>query len=1147
MLPILNKVKLLLTTGFVALIAAPVGVVPGETIALWNFNESSGPNVADGVTTGGAVDGTASANVQIVSGSVIGAGFGSARDFSVAGSYVSFGEIATTKLELKNRNQAAVEAMVYLTSDATTPVTIFDNRELQLQVVNNRLSAFVRQSSGFKGVVSSVVLAKNTAYRVGAHLNNGYLVVSIDNKVVGNVKISEAIQTAENGAIAYIGGDSSSMNFPGIVDDVRLSSVVTLDTVPPQISIVSPDTSVPLVNGNPNFIFSLTDNEDEIDPMSISVKLNGVAVTGLAFNPATKLLSGYLSTPLVAGKKNLVDISVKDNVGNPVSAQYEVKYIKWGSGEEYESDEDTLGLWHLNDQGVAWAKDSSSYVKHGKYKLTQPVPGVMGKARLFSTQYSVEEITLPPVLIPGSVFTFEAWVRPLSDATTKVDIFNNDQIVIQRTDVGSVVVNLKTYYQTNIYTSTVGVLPIGKWSHVKVVYDGRLSLGNLLVLVDGLVVTQFDAIPDCEFDEEPKIARIGGNGFKGEIDEVRLSKVVRESVNLIRGNPPTVELAYPVESVTVRSANANIYAKIFDADGISPTNVQVKLNGITQTGLGLNVTSSEIKGTLPSQLSEGLNEIEIRVTGQSGNQTVLQRRFFYIQDGGLVEYSSDINTVGLWHFNEDGGAVFADASGNNHPMTSTTAPVVVAGKFGNGRKGSSYALNSSNINFVGKSFTVEGWFKRDPGFNGQQLWRMFGGYFNTTMNVNVRNLELGFSIPGSAGFTAVIPEVFSENEYRHVAVSYNGDIDNSNILVLVDGIVKYSKNFKSYCKSCMASLSLEISPYNNSFDEIRVSNVARNKFNVGSGQGPSIGFLQTLPLATVHSSQPPFKILFADDASIDQSTMSLAVNGVIDTTLVKSVSGTTGTLAGVISLNLTNGANEITVRAKNQNGQESVQNFYVFYITKGTAAAYSPDSTTVGLWHFNSGSGAEIVSDVSGRAFNWNSLSSPTVTAGVFGQALYVPTSTYLYPTAFASAAPATKSWTFETWVSRGGSSNFNQSISYRNILSMDRDGAITFTLDDVKTTPIGTIPQDGKFHHLAFVVDENNPHRQVLLVVDGTVVESMRKSNLPSMDFSYANGTWYDLKLDEMRLSNVAQYTLSYEKPVSMLFKNSRILNKKK
>ncbi|MEN0057814.1 MAG: LamG-like jellyroll fold domain-containing protein, partial [Bdellovibrio sp.] len=486
MFPLIKKAKLLLATGLVGLFAVPVGVVPGETIALWNFNESSGATVADQVSTGGAAPGTASANVQIVSAAALGTGFGSARNFSVAGSYIDLGEIAGTKLDRNNTNEAAVEAMIYLTAAVTTPVTIFDNKQIQLQVINNRLAGFVRQSSGYKGVLASTPLALNTAYRVGAHLKSGHLIISADGYVVGNVKIPEAIPAMEAGTRATIGGDVAGMNFLGIIDDVRFSNKAILDTIPPQVNLISPDISVSLVDAHPEFVFQITDNEDQIDEASFVVKLNGNVVSGLSFNSGTGILSGQLSAPLGTGLKNILEVNVKDSVGNPTTVQFEVKYINWGSGEEYETDEHTLGLWHLNDLSGAVAEDSSGNKGHGRYRGTTSVQGVLGQARFFSqlpTGY--EEISLPPVVIPAPRFTFEAWVRPLSDQRSTGDIFNNDQISIQRLDNGSIRVNLKTYYTTYTYTSAAAALPLSKWSHVKVVYEGNLHTGNLIILVDG--------------------------------------------------------------------------------------------------------------------------------------------------------------------------------------------------------------------------------------------------------------------------------------------------------------------------------------------------------------------------------------------------------------------------------------------------------------------------------------------------------------------------------------------------------------------------------------------------------------------------------------------------------------------------------------
>lgn len=1142
MLSVLKKMPMLLASMLVGALAIPLDVVPGETVALWNFNEAAGPTVADQVSEGGAINGTMSANVQIVTGSVFGSGFGNARNFSVQGSAISLGGISGTKLDLTNRTEAAVEAMVYRTGDTNGPTIIFDNRELQLQVIENKLAGFVRQSSGFKGIVSDIVLARNTPYRVGAFLKNGHLVLALDGKIVGNVGIPEPIQSAENGATAYLGGDPSGLNFPGIIDDIRLSKVVTLDTIPPTIALQSPDLSVPVINGRPVFTFVLSDNQNQIDPTSISVLLNGQPVSGLVYNPTNGTLSGQLAVSLAAGRKNLIDVLVKDQVGNLGASQFQVSYIKAATGEEYASDSDTLGLWHFNDHGASWAKDASSFGRHGKLKGTQSVIGVLGQARLF-TSY-VDEVVLPPVPIPGSTFTFEAWVRPLSDQSPLMPIFDNDQIYIGRTDTKAVAVTFRTNYQVHNYKSPGGVFPTGKWSHLKVVYDGSLPKENLLILIDGMIVAAVDALPDCEFDDEPKLAKIGGSSFVGEIDEIRLSKVVRESTNLVRGFAPTIEMAYPGDLETYKTQQVSVFARIRDTVGITAANIQVKLNGIVQPlGTNLTYTAGELRGSLSSLLSRGLNELEIRVKGLSGNQTVLQRRFFYFEDGGLMENVPDSNTVGLWHLNEDGGNFFADSSGKNHPLFSEYNPSFSApGKFGNGQF-LDRQIRAENISFSGKSFTVEGWFKPKDQY-GNYLWQLTGDYFSVTLHQSQGALMLEFFISGTSGFGIVIPEVMTENRFYHVAVIHDAEADSANLMVLVDGVVKYQRNVRAYCKACISPLRFFLEP-NQTVDEIRISDIARKKLNVGSGIGPTIGFMDVTPNSTVHTSQPSLRVLFNDKDSIDQASMSLAVNGIIDTTLTKTVSGTTGSLSGPLSVNLQSGANEITVRAKNQLGRESVQTMTVFYITKGSRTSYSPDANTVGLWHFDSGNPIGILGDVSGRAFNWDGWASPSTGQGIFGEGLSV-VNDYVSVTANASPVADATSWTFETWLKSRSTSSFYHTLDSLSFLNVGPLGDITFGFGPSETTPLGSLPQDGNFHHLAFIADAGNPYRQALVVVDGAVVGSLRSQNIPSVQFAQFSASWGDIRLDEMRLSNVPRYTLNYERPSSTLFNSLKLLKKK-
>ncbi|MEN0059808.1 MAG: LamG-like jellyroll fold domain-containing protein, partial [Bdellovibrio sp.] len=451
-------------------------------------------------------------------------------------------------------------------------------------------------------------------------------------------------------------------------------------------------------------------------------------------------------------------------------------------------------------------------------------------------------------------------------------------------------------------------------------------------------------------------------------------------------------------------------------------------------------------------------------------------------------------------------------------------------------------FSRTGINFSGKSFTVEGWFKRDSGSSGYSLWSLSGTNMSVQMQQDGRSLNLDMGVPGSSSISVSLPALLTLNEFNHIALVVDSESDIFNISILLDGKVVYSRGIRIACRSCVSNLTFNLGSQYTTFDEVRISKIARKKFNIGNGSGPSVGLVGVTAGSTVYTNQPTFNVQFADESSINQASMSLSVNGVIDNTLSKTVSGTTGVLAGALGVPLQNGTNEIIVRGKNQNGYETVKTFLVYYITPGPTAAYSPQTSTIGLWHFNAGS---ILQDSSGRSFNWSGISSPGVITGIFAEGLNLWTATPSVSTS-ATARPATTSWTFETWLMKNGaSSSYAQSFDAKQFLSVSSTGAVTYGYGTTGTTDLSVLPLDGKYHHIAVIFDASNPYRQTLLVVDGVVVSSLINTSPTSMVFSTGSGSWSYSRLDEMRLSTGAQYTLNFQRPSPSVFKNAHKMMK--
>lgn len=143
--------------------------------------------------------------------------------------------------------------------------------------------------------------------------------------------------------------------------------------------------------------------------------------------------------------------------------------------------------------------------------------------------------------------------------------------------------------------------------------------GNLAATVNGLsigsVLTSTPVIQKS-FSQNENIV-LGGN-FSGYIDDVRVSSVFREDIIA-----PQIALISPDLNTIMTNSNININATLSDnSSGIDINSVEVKLNGVLQTGL--TITSNSISGNLIDPLSQGENELEIYVSDLNGNQQELK-------------------------------------------------------------------------------------------------------------------------------------------------------------------------------------------------------------------------------------------------------------------------------------------------------------------------------------------------------------------------------------------------------------------------------------------------------------------------------------------------------------------------------------------
>jgi hypothetical protein len=221
---------------------------------------------------------------------------------------------------------------------------------------------------------------------------------------------------------------------------------------------------------------------------------------------------------------------------------------------------------------------------------------------------------------------------------------------------------------------------------------------------------------------------------------------------------------------------------------------------------------------------------------------------------GGVEGSTDMNTVGLWHFNEVNGNAIIDESGlgNNGTMKNMNPGNRVIGRFAGGLKfngSTNYVeiLNKPSLRNVG-NFTIGAWTRRMAPYL-EEDWRNIGtiaskgrdvqiGSYNLQTSVNSSNyiryiFNIHFLDSAANGDTVEWQSPFLIGTWHHVAARYAG----VEMSLWVDGVMRAKKDVRdrpttvSQSHFSIGRMTGSESRYyfGGEIDEVRLSNVARTQ------------------------------------------------------------------------------------------------------------------------------------------------------------------------------------------------------------------------------------------------------------------------------------------------------------------------------
>lgn len=1088
--------------------------VDQDTVALWNFDTDVDDQVVD--IGPNPLNGTAY-TTELLAVPNIDPSFNLARKFSAESSFVDLGVVQGSKLDFTGQNELSVEAIIHLTQSASGNHIIFSTENVRLMLVNNQLAGFMRQPGGLFGVVSDRTLSLNTTYRVGLHYINKELVLSVNVRVDSHIKLDYDIQAPQSSSSrAYIGGDIFARFIPGFIDDVRVRDIVGIDIQGPGIELVEPS-SFQVTTAKPNFLINLSDDLTGVDVNSIEVYLNGILQPSISRTAAQ--ISGLLDDEMSTSVLNEVKVIVSDNQGNINQKVFFFTYASIFDRQEYTTDPNTLALWHMNDYAPGFLKDDSGHGRNGfgDVHYIQTADGVFGQGRQFIRG---GVISFDSIRFDSLKFTLEAWLRPTSNSGGEEILFYNGQVKIVRWNGGYIRVVLYTTRGEKSYQSPDVLIPVNELHHLAVSWDGTKSTQNIHFFVDGIARGPLDAISDCDFDTIPKLGQIG-YGYEGLIDEMRFSNTARTIFNIPVFDNQVINFLNLRNGTSTNEEYPEFHATLNSATTINVSSVKILLNGqLEAASSNLVITTTGIDGTFSRPLQDGLNSLEISFLDNQGNQRKKSQYFYYIKKNGGSEYAPTSDTAGLWHFNDILSSQYEDSSGNgNHFVTNST--VSTPGVIGNGVKGTVTFPNKMPLNC--RSFTIEGYIKSNDNYGGfLPVYTIGNSSSSQSLRINPSNGNVQLYFYNSSSIDTEIPQAIPvDNAYHHVAVVYDGSRSYSQLLLIVDGVVKRSLNYHNSCDfSGNNSFSIGHGNYF-SMDEFRVSKSAKYDFNLQKevSDRPVLTATNAADRATIHSANFGLTFSLSDGDGINTELTKVFLNGVEQQVSESAKSKIDLTTNFTANLELNGGANILTIKTQDMRGNDQVFNHVVYMFARASAEEYATDTNTVFLYHFNEAAGPFNDSASSGVNLpegGW------TRTMGIFGSSGQNSSVGGNYDYGILSPASG---WTYETWCKSAYPYMY---LFYGSPLSVTTSNyVLSLSINGNTFTQTENIVSDALWHHYAIVADPNHPYANVYMLIDGKVVYATKTS--VSLGITTLMGgpgyVLYNSEVDEMRFSQVPRY----------------------
>ena len=218
----------------------------------------------------------------------------------------------------------------------------------------------------------------------------------------------------------------------------------------------------------------------------------------------------------------------------------------------------------------------------------------------------------------------------------------------------------------------------------------------------------------------------------------------------------------------------------------------------------------------------------------------------------------DENTVAVWLFEEGGGKVVTDASGNGHDAKFAGSPKWVKAKFGTGLEfpgdAGGYLIVESTKKLELETLTVEAWVKVKKATGKWQgiICKQQAGCTNRNygiwVNVDTSVLHAQIGANGACAFSINGTTTITDDDWHHLAFTYDGDMGR----VYVDGNLETeAPNAATFQSGDPITIGVPNVDNANGLmgiiEEARISNVARTEEEIQEAM--DVGLAQILSVA----------------------------------------------------------------------------------------------------------------------------------------------------------------------------------------------------------------------------------------------------------------------------------------------------------